>query len=177
MFLFIFFRFLLDLLLLPVLPVVVAWARREEARVLRAGTPLSPLEDALAHAAGVREASRVRVLAAQRVPTPLPRVLQRLVERLGLISPHIAAMTLGHAIVFRQDCRDDVRMLAHELTHVAQYERLGGIAGFMRPYLRECVWPGYPRGPLEREAQRGEALAEGHAAALAVVRSDDGRRM
>jgi hypothetical protein len=139
--------------------------RREEAHVLRHGERLSAAEAALAQAAGVRDAARVRVLAAARVPSPLPLFLRRVVERLGLVSPHIAGMTLGHAIVLRADCRGDARLLAHELTHVAQYERLGGITGFLRPYLRECAWPGYPRGPLETEARAGER----HARILANV--------
>ena len=43
--------------------------------------------------------------------------------------------------------------MAHELVHTTQYERLGGIEAFLRPYLLECLSaPGYPHGPMEQEA-------------------------
>ena len=41
-------------------------------------------------------------------------------------------------------------LLAHELAHVVQYERLSGIEGFLKPYLEEVEI--YPNGPMEREA-------------------------
>ena len=47
---------------------------------------------------------------------------------------------------------DDRRLLAHECVHTGQYERLGGFKPFLKAYLRECIDPGYPDGPLEREA-------------------------
>lgn len=47
--------------------------------------------------------------------------------------------------------------LAHELAHVAQYERLGGFYGFLKQYLEECINPGYPLGALEQEAKQAES--------------------
>ena len=44
------------------------------------------------------------------------------------------------------------RLVAHECVHTGQYERMGGIKPFLKAYLRECIDPGYPNGPLEREA-------------------------
>ena len=44
-------------------------------------------------------------------------------------------------------------MIAHELVHVAQYERLGGIEPFLRQYLRECLTVGYDESALENEAR------------------------
>ncbi len=152
----------LDLLLLP---CAVWWVRRREAVILRGGEPLDSIQVSLARAVGVAAPERVRVMAAARVPMPLPFRVRRLAQRLGWLSPHIAGMTLGYGILLRGDCRDDHRLLAHELAHVAQYERYsnaageGRYAGFLRRYLRECVWPGYPRGALETEARLAEAVA------------------
>ena len=70
-------------------------------------------------------------------------------------------MTFGYGIALREDCRSEARLMMHELKHVAQYERLGGIGGFLRPYMRECVYPGYPRGMLEREARDAETMIDG----------------
>ncbi len=152
----------LDVLLLPLLPCAVWWVRRRESDILRVGEPLNTTQLALARAIGVIAPERVRVMTAVRVPMPLPDMARRMAEWLGLLSPNIAGITLGHGIVFRDDCCDDCQLLAHEFMHVAQYERYacdGGYAGFLRRYLRECVWSGYPRGPLEVEARSAEAIA------------------
>jgi hypothetical protein len=159
---------LIDVVLTPLLLCAVLWVRAREATILHAGKPLTADQLALARVVGVAAPERVRVMAVQAVPLPLPLFLQRAAERLRWLSP-IAGMTLGYGIVLRSDCADDRRLLAHELAHVAQYERYarikrdgsygrGRYSGFLRHYLRECVWPGYPRGPLEREARRAEAV-------------------
>ena len=47
----------------------------------------------------------------------------------------------------RADCRGDRQLFVHELAHTAQYERLGGIQGFLEKYLHECIAIGYPQAP------------------------------
>ena len=43
----------------------------------------------------------------------------------------------------------------HELGHVLQYERFGGIESFLVAYIPEVIFPPYyPKGPLEQEAER-----------------------
>ena len=147
----------LDVLLAPLLWCTVLWVRQRQAVILREGAALWPEQFALARALGVSAPERVRILSDAVVPIPLPQFLRTLAERVGWLSPHIAGMTLGHGIALRADCCGDQRLLAHELTHVAQYERLGGITQFLRQYLRECVWPGYPYGALEIEAKAAES--------------------
>jgi hypothetical protein len=148
---------LLDVLLAPLLLCAVAWVRRRQASILRNGTPLNPAQRELASALGIVAIDRVRVASTGVIPMPLPRWARDLAHRSGWISQHIAGMTLGHGIVIREEYVGDSRLLAHELAHVRQYERLGGIAGFLRQYLRECAWPGYPHGALECEARAAEA--------------------
>lgn len=128
----------LDLLLMPVGLLAVAWVRRCQAEILRNGVALNREQLKLAETVGVQSAERVRVTTAISVPLPLPRVACGVAQRAGWISPHIAGMTLGYGIVLRGDCSADGRLLAHELAHVAQYERLG-LLGFLRQYLRECL--------------------------------------
>ena len=46
-------------------------------------------------------------------------------------------------------------LIAHELVHVLQYERFGGIEPYLKAYVPEIVSPPYyPNGPLEQEARR-----------------------
>ena len=49
--------------------------------------------------------------------------------------------------------RWNVEILVHELVHTAQYERLNGIPGFLRQYLRDCLKDGYMSAAMEREAR------------------------
>jgi hypothetical protein len=148
----------MDILLSPLVLCAVWWVRTREATILSAGERLNADQMALARAIGVDMPERVRVMSVNTVPMPLPRTLQRAAERMGWLSPHIVGMALGYGIVLRRDVFGDRCLLAHELAHVAQYERLGRFHGFLRRYLRECVWPGYPRGSLEIEARRAEAV-------------------
>lgn len=154
---------LLDVLLAPLVACATAWVAWREKQVLVHGAPLNAAQRALAQALGLVHVERVRVVSAEVIPIPLPRWARDFAQREGWISRHIAGMTLGHGIVIRADYVGDVRLLAHELAHVGQYERLGGIARFLRQYLRECAWPGYPHGALEREARAAEACVSAHA--------------
>jgi hypothetical protein len=47
--------------------------------------------------------------------------------------------------------------MAHELTHVAQYERLGTPA-LLRQYFTELLVVGYERSPIEAEARGNERI-------------------
>ena len=51
------------------------------------------------------------------------------------------------------DCADNLRLLAHEFVHVAQYERLGR-EGFLQEYIQQIAAHGYPDPPFELEAIR-----------------------
>lgn len=155
---------LLDTLLTPLLLCASLWVHRRQAEILRDGVPLTAVQRELAAVLGIVAVDRIRVVNAAVVPMPLPGWLRAYAQRAGWISRHIAGMTLGHGIVIREEYAADLRLLAHELAHVGQYERLGGIVRFMRQYLRECAWPGYPHGALEREAQAAEACGSAVAA-------------
>ena len=52
------------------LPLAVAWATEQEERILREGEPLLRHEIADAHAIGVREPDRVRLLQVQSIWRP-----------------------------------------------------------------------------------------------------------
>ena len=147
---------MLDIALAPLLLFAMVWVHHRQATILREGIALTHEQRDLARVLGVTAVERVRVMSASVVPMPMPDFARRVAESAGWISPHIVGMTLGHGIVLHDDCCGDQQLLAHELTHVHQYERLGGIAPFLRHYLRECVWLGYPLGPLEMEASAAE---------------------
>ena len=68
------------------------------------------------------------------------------------LTPATRGLTLRYGIFVRSDCWRVRALIAHELVHVMQYERFGGILPFLRQYLSECVTIGYPEAPLEQEA-------------------------
>ena len=118
----------------------------------RRGKPLTAAQLKDARALGVREPERVRLLrVAEIVPFDHP-VLDGLVWPLRRALVRSAGLTARYGILIRADHWDDRRLLMHEMVHVAQYERLGGIRPFLRAYLLECMVEGYPLGPLEQEA-------------------------
>ena len=141
-------------------PVAVAWVRRTERRVLARGEPLDPALLARAARLGLRHPERVRVLAVAGVPWRWPGWLARWLARRGL-GP-VAGLTAGYGILVRDDRRDDLPLLLHELAHVAQYERLGGIAPFLRVYLHDCARRGYAGSVLERSARVRAGRAARH---------------
>jgi hypothetical protein len=86
------------------------------------------------------------------VPWPGASVLRAAAKAIGLAPAATCGLTLGYGIFIRDDCWRSRALIAHELTHTAQYERLGGIEQFLRQYLGECLTVGYLNSPLEQEA-------------------------
>lgn len=140
-------------LLLPLLvPVAAAWVNRQERRILQAGVPLTAAQLADARALGIAEPERVRVLALPQIPLPSGRVVRRVGLWTGTLSTEAVGMAMRYGVFLRVPHQGDRRLLAHELTHTRQYERLGGIRPFLRRYLYECLTVGYYAAPLEWEA-------------------------
>ena len=114
------------------LPLAVKWAAAVEKRILRDGVPLSEQEMADAQAIGVREPERVRLLALARVPMPRDLTLKTAAAAIQFLTPATCGLTLRYGIFIRSDYWGDRRLVAHELAHTAQYERLGGMEPFLK---------------------------------------------
>ncbi len=134
------------------LPLAARWVEALETRILREGVPLSEQGIADAGALGVQAPERVRLLALARAPIPSDLTLKTAVAAIRFLTPTTCGLALRHGIFIRSDWWGDRRLVAHELAHTAQYERLGGIEPFLRRYLYECLTIGYPAAPMEQEA-------------------------
>jgi hypothetical protein len=134
------------------LPLAAQWAAEEEQRALREGVPLSEEETADAKTVGVRDPQRIRLLRVEAVPAPSHPQLRAAAEAIHFLSPETRGLTLQYGIFVRWDCWRDRVLIAHELVHTEQYERLGGITPFLRQYLSECLTIGYANAPMELEA-------------------------
>lgn len=135
-------------------PIIADMMATSEAEVLATGRPLTEDEFALARALGVAEPEKVRVAIRDAFPVPSDERLVRACRDFGLIfgSPEEVGRTQGHAILLKPAFASSRPRLAHELVHVAQFERLGGIAPYAREYLIELLVVGEKRAPLEQEA-------------------------
>ena len=96
------------------------------------------------------DAEGVRVLELRPIPLPVPRWLLDMGRRLGFPFFAPGGMALGRGIYLLPGNRASLR---HELVHVMQYQRAGGIRPFMHRYLVECMTEGYMESVLEAEAR------------------------
>jgi hypothetical protein len=130
------------------------WAKAQERLILEQGTPLGPrhLEDA--RRVGVKDPSRVRVLVVDRIPFPDDEMLAQATRRAQIITDASLGITLGYGIVIRADCWHDRELLLHQLVHVAQCERNGGLEPYMKAYLSDRRAARFSAGLMEEEARR-----------------------
>jgi hypothetical protein len=128
------------------------WAMEQEQHILQTGVPLFPHEIEDATAVGVRDPQRVRLLSVKVVARPENPALRAACDAIDFLTPLTRGLTFGYGILVRDDCWRDRPLIAHELVHTAQYERMGGTEQFLKRYLTECLTVGYADSPLELEA-------------------------
>jgi hypothetical protein len=138
----------------PILSQAVKWVTDQEQIVLREGRHLTSDQLIDAWQAGVRHPDQIHLAVRPCIPAPNEGLLGLLNARLALITTNTGGLTLNYGIFVRDDCLENRRLLTHEFAHVAQYQRLGGIDGFLRVYVRECIEFGYKGSPLEIEAEQ-----------------------
>jgi len=137
------------------LPLAYQWAKAQEEFILARGASLGPQHTADARRVGVQDCSRVKVLVVDRIPLPDNKELAEAARRTHIITDASRGVTIGHGIIIRADCWGDRELILHQLVHVAQCERSGGLEPFVPQYLcerRTC--PKFTIGSLEEEARR-----------------------
>jgi hypothetical protein len=95
-------------------------------------------------------------VVVEEIPAPTQSALRAACEQLNLLGEDTAGLTLGYGVFLKKDRRESVRLLAHELRHVAQYEGHGSIAAYLTVYIPELLRFGYEDAPLERDAREAE---------------------
>ena len=137
------------------LPLAYEWAKTQEQFILERGTPLGSRYSADAGRVGVQDCARVRVLVVDRIPLPDDDELAAAARRSQIITDTCRGVAIGHGIIIRADCWGDREVVLHQLVHVAQCERSGGLQSFVREYLCDrhaCA--NFTCGSLEEEARR-----------------------
>jgi len=152
------------------LPATLALLQAAEQAAILRGRVLTSDEMRTARRLGVAEPERVRVLVTPVLPSWMAPDLMAKATAVGNAGTDnsnpsnadadraqperrfgIAGLTAGHGILIGIHHANNQRVLAHELAHVAQYERLG-MRAFALRYLTELLSVGYFRAPLELEA-------------------------
>jgi hypothetical protein len=136
------------------LPLAHAWAQAQEEFVLASGAPLSARQMEDARQAGVQECARVRVLVVDRIPLPDHAELAEAARRTGIITHDTRCVGFGHAVIIRADSWGERELLVHNLVHIAQCERSGGLEQWVGQYLgnrQTCA--NFTIGSLEEEAR------------------------
>lgn len=135
-------------------PRAVQWAKTQEEFILKHGVPLAPAQITDAQRCGVHDTTRVRVLVVDRIPLPDDEELTEAARRAQIITEASRGVTIGHGIIIRADCWQDRELLLHQLVHVAQCERSGGLDTYLPEYLgdrRTCS--DFSLGSFEDEAR------------------------
>jgi len=134
------------------LPLAAQWAAEQERHVLCEGVRLSEIELADAKAIGVRNPERVRLLRVDAIPIPAHPMLRAAAASINFLTVAPRGLALDYGIFVRTDHWRDRALIAHELVHTAQFQRLGGILPFLQTYIFQCATVGYQNAPLELEA-------------------------
>jgi hypothetical protein len=131
---------------------VVDWISSLEKQALESGRALTPIEFNLAQNVGVAHPEEVRILSVSGFPLPSHPRVKQLAKQVGLLNADTAGLTAGYSVIARRDCANNLRLLAHEFVHVAQYERLEK-EGFLQEYIQQIAAHGYQNAPFELEAE------------------------
>jgi hypothetical protein len=136
------------------LPRAYEWAKAQEEFVLARGASLALRDVGDAIRAGVQDAARVRVLVVDRIPLPKDPQLAEASRRAQIITDACRGVAIGHAVIIRADAWGDRELLLHQLVHVAQCERSGGLKAWVEKYLGDRRGSAqFTIGPLEQEAR------------------------
>jgi hypothetical protein len=135
-------------------PLACQWAKNQEAYVLKHGLPLTARQTEDARRAGVQDLSRVRVLVVDRIPLPEDKELAEAARGAQIITDASRGVAIGHGIIIRADSWQNRELLLHQLVHVAQCERSGGLNSFVEEYLTDRhTCRAFSVGSLEDEAR------------------------
>jgi hypothetical protein len=137
-----------------ILPLAVEWAEAKKKVILEHGIALSPQYMGDARSVGVKYREQVRIYEVPQIPIAKHPILRAAAEATRLISPATIGISLGYGIFIHNNFSNDRYTIVHELVHIMQYEKFGGLYPFLEKYLWECIEIGYPEAPLEQEAIR-----------------------
>jgi hypothetical protein len=94
------------------------------------------------------------MMVVDRIPLPEDPELAEAARRAQIITEDTRCVGFGHALIIRADAWGDRELILHNLVHIAQCERSGGLESWVYRYLgnrRSCAE--FTIGSLEEEAR------------------------
>jgi len=125
------------------MPRAVKWYSDVEKSLRSKGRELTRSESKEAKALGVKMPDLIRVVVLDKFPEP---------DKHSSGDHFEGARAMGNIIMLKPRYKNDSTVLCHELVHIAQKDRIGGLKGFLKQYAIEREVLGYSRSLLETEA-------------------------
>ena len=126
-------KFLITILTFIALPFAWWWLRRNEKIALRLGRALNEEELRWAELLEIQHPQKIRVLNVTRMPSPVPQSIENFMQRRGFPVGNAAGMCMRYGIYVVEKYAHRKTLLAHEMVHTHQFERLGGVWLFLGP--------------------------------------------
>ena len=145
-------KILITIVTFVVTPFAWWWLRYNEKIALRLGRELNDEELAWAEQLQMLHPEKIRVLHVTRIPSPVPQFIENFIQKRGFPVGNAAGMCMRYGIYVVEKYSHSKSLLAHEMVHTHQFERLGGMWYFLREYLYQTMLLGYINAPLEHEA-------------------------
>jgi len=125
------------------MPRAVKWYSDVEKSLRSKGRALTKVETKEAISLGVKMPDLIRVVVLDKFPEP---------DKHSSGDHFEGARAMGNIIMLKPRHKNDSTVLCHELVHIAQKDRIGGLKGFLKQYAIEREVLGYSRSLLETEA-------------------------
>lgn len=132
-------------------PLTLAWYAEIENKYLTTGRPLTENELPIARAAGVSHPERVRVVILGDFPFPSNKTLLLHTREYGYGSTTEGGRSVGYIVMLKAQHKDKRWIIARELAHVAQQEKMGRTA-YVRRFIAEHELLGRHRAPMVLDA-------------------------
>lgn len=137
---------------------LVRWFAFHQSVALKTGTKLNTRQIELAKAIGCLQPGEIRVSYVDEMPKVKSPILREVMDEAGFDFGDAYGLCLGYGIFIKKDGQGDSRILAHEMTHSLQFERLSGARNFLVAYIEQFLAHGYTSMPLEKEARLNEKM-------------------
>lgn len=134
-------------------PLTLEWYKEIESKYISKGRKLTAQETNMARKIGVTNPEQIRVVILKDFPYPANSTLSNKVKQYGLGGSAESGRTMGNIIMLKARFKDERWMLAHQLSYVAQQEKMGR-REFVRRFIAERELMGNHRGPMETTANK-----------------------
>jgi hypothetical protein len=137
---------------------LVGWFGYHQGIAIKTGKKLTRSQMDLAITIGCNQPDKIRILFVSEMPEVKSQMLRKVMDQAGFNFGDAYGLCLGYGIYILKGGKGDSRVLAHELTHTLQFERLKSARAFLLTYVNQYILFGYKDMPLEKEARTNEKL-------------------